>query len=116
MTNTKYITKARALEGNRYSSAQKIGHNTWKFVNELHETVIRYTLTDIVKILPNGDRVLNSGGWHTATTKKKINQFLPQGIALVQRAYQWFLNGIPFEDGIRITASGQIVCPSHGRA
>jgi hypothetical protein len=35
------------------------------------ETVLRFHKTKIVRIRPNGDFMLTSGGWHTATTGKQ---------------------------------------------
>ena len=51
---------------------------------------------------------LDSGGWQTVTTKRKMNQASRQfalGYSVYQRNYKWFVdlpNGatVPFEDGM----------------
>lgn len=56
-----------------------------------------------------GDLItLDSGGWQTVTTKRKMNQASRQfalGYSVYQRNYKWFVdlpNGetVPFEDGM----------------
>lgn len=56
-----------------------------------------------------GDSItLDSGGWQTVTTKRKMNQASRQfalGYSVYQRNYKWFVdlpNGatVPFEDGM----------------
>lgn len=74
--------------------------------------VIRLYNTDILKIKGNEYQLFN-GGFETATTKKWLNKFLPFGIGVYQKNWEWFIqdyrNGwdnvktIPFEEGIKIT-------------
>ena len=111
MTSINYMPKARLLEGVASAqNVQRIAHNTVKYtVNG--ETRIRYVKTDIVTTLPDGTIILNAGDLHSATTKKRINEQLPPGYVLTQKDFQWFLNGVPFENGMRIKASGRIVGP-----
>ena len=64
---------------------------------KLHNTVI-------VRIMPDNRYRLNSGGWRTVTTKKRINEYLPENVYLFESKHEWYLrlNGIviSFEDGI----------------
>ena len=55
--------------------------------------VVRYWNTDIVKF--NNERIiLNTGGWSTATTKRRMNQTSEQfnlGYQVYQKNYNWFV-------------------------
>ena len=74
---------------------------------------VRYHWTDVVTCSEaengHGDRItLNANGWETATTKKRINQWLPLPWAIWQNDFAWFLvdvrtgDTIPFYDGITL--------------
>jgi len=69
---------------------------------------LRYHATDVVTARNDGTVTLNSGGWRTATTKKRINAYLPAGWSLFQSNFEWFLRELPsgrtlpFTDGITI--------------
>lgn len=39
--------------------------------------VVTYHDTDVVIIRRNGDIVINTGGWYTKTTTRRINQYAP---------------------------------------
>jgi len=72
-----------------------------------------YHRTCVVKHLPNGNTVLNSGGFHTKTTKDRMNDHMPCGY-ITQRQYEWYYSPyggeeIPFFDGIEITPDGEVV-------
>lgn len=77
------------------------------------ETRVRYHQTDVVAF--DADTVtLNSGGWHTATTKLRMNQAAEQfnlGYSVYQKKHQWFVRwyalgsgwvSTPFKDGMQI--------------
>ena len=49
--------------------------------------------TPIVCFEPSGKISLNSGGWHTVTTKRRINQCLPEGYSIRQRNFKWDILG-----------------------
>ena len=56
---------------------------------------LTYHETVVCELLPNGKTRLNSGGWRTATTKKRMNQFaeamgFPWRIREVNR--KWVVN------------------------
>ena len=73
----KYLTKAKVFEGiHDYLDPKKLGWNTWTYHNRNGDHIIRYTRTDIVTKKPNGEIVLNTGGWRTQATKRKINEQL----------------------------------------
>ncbi len=69
-------------------------------------TYVRYHGTDVVRFGP-GTIILDSGGYHTATTKQRMNQTSNQfnlGYSVFQKDFEWFVefyNEIaPFYDGI----------------
>lgn len=63
--------------------------------------------TDVVTLMPNGDVKLNSGGFMTATTKQRMNEF--SNVSVSQKKGEWTVtaNGkdIPFKDGMVIKNS-----------
>lgn len=89
--------------------------NTWLQRETDGERVISYALvfhnTKIIRYLPDGRISLNSGGYRTATTKHRMNQFSPVKVASVKgewvvypptvkrtdRAFDWD-NPVPFVD------------------
>ena len=70
-------------------------------------TIGRYHNTDIIKFDSTGI-ILNSGGFRTVTTKKRLNAASIQfglGFAVYQKNHEWFVdlpNGdrVDFEDGM----------------
>lgn len=83
--------------------------NTFLYVNELGETVVRFHQTDIVRIHEDGSVLLNSGGFRTATTKSRMNDYLPPGVSLFQKDGEWYIRHsnkllTPYED--RMTVYG----------
>lgn len=69
-----------------------------------YRTVYYYHQNPVVS--RNGNRIrLSSCGWHTVTTKERINRCLPSGYRLFQKDFDWFLrkpNGetVDFQDGM----------------
>lgn len=66
--------------------------------------VLRYHSTDVAFVAPN-DVTLASGGYRTATTKRRINSVLPAGWRVYQHRHEWFLRdpsgaAQPFAEGI----------------
>lgn len=86
-----------------------IARNTFRFTLG-NATVTRLHSTDIVRALPKGRYVLNSGGWRTHTTKDRMNSALP-GYSIYHKGGQWFVasyngegtgNAIPYYDGMTL--------------
>jgi hypothetical protein len=54
---------------------------------------VRYHNTDVVKVKRDGDGpyhvILNTGGWHTNTTKKRMNEAL----AVLMMPYEVYVDG-----------------------
>ena len=92
--------ESRKLENNTY--LQRRGDN---IAVKLHNT-------DVVTFAPNGDVVLDSGGWLTSTTKDRMNKYLPGpggGSAHVwQKNGRWFCGDVAYADGMVIHADGTV--------
>ena len=80
------------------SQTQTLGKHKTTITKELgigneDYMVVRYWNTDIVKF--NNERIiLNTGGWSTATTKRRMNQTSEQfnlGYQVYQKNYNWFV-------------------------
>lgn len=72
-------------------------------------TYVQYHQTDVVKFNAK-NIVLNSGGWLTATTKKRMNQTSEQhnlGYKVYAKSGKWFVDfkggTIDFCDGLTLT-------------
>ena len=92
---------------------KKVAHNT--SVVEVGESEltsmpiygILYHKTFVVEFIYGGIYKLNSGGYHTSTTKERINKALPPGFRVFQEDYEWFLqdrlgNRWHFHDNMKI--------------
>ena len=80
------------------SQTQTLGKHKTTITKELgigneDYMVVMYWNTDIVKF--NNERIiLNTGGWSTATTKRRMNQTSEQfnlGYQVYQKNYNWFV-------------------------
>ena len=72
-----------------------IGVATTRTTYEDGTIEIQYHNTVVAKRTPTGDVVLNSGGWRTPTTKKRINAALFEwacGWRVYQTNFQWYLH------------------------
>lgn len=64
--------------------------------------------TPIVTFHEDDTITLNSGGWHSVTTKARMNSVLPQFLGVVQKKHSWYVHDqrdgseVPFFDGMRI--------------
>lgn len=77
---------------------------------------LMYHNTVVVTAYADGSFTLNTGGWLTATTKQRLNDFSPAMV--YQRKHQWYVMlpdqakthadqaAVPFFDGIRVDAIG----------
>lgn len=101
----------KQLAGVDYRSGSRpkiVDRNTVEYIRPDGTVCIRLHLTDVVATLPNGDVVLNSGGWRTSTTKDRIGQY--------QRIWQdknnWYVShgGAThlFADGITLHPDGTV--------
>jgi len=94
-----------AMLKGRNAQSKKYANNTY-----LHrrgeDIALQYHSTDVATFKPNGDIVLTSGGWHTSTTKERINFAI--GNRLHQAHGVWYIDDTRFADGMVIKADGSI--------
>ena len=84
---------------------RKLGNNTYLVIRDDDGYGIRLHDTEVV--IHYKDRiVLNSGGYKTVTTKARMNEYTPFNV--IQKQKVWYVNGIPFEDGITLYNNGTI--------
>lgn len=93
------------LQG-RTRQQKKYANNTY-LVRHNDYLACLYHNTEVVKFYPNGDIVLDNGGWYTSTTKERINWML-DGHRLSQSNGVWFINDKRFQPGMIIKADGSI--------
>lgn len=73
---------------------------------------IRYHDTVVIAFMIDGTIVLDSGGWRTVTTKKKMNVFMPNPLSVWQEKGKWYVAlddwrkpnppVVAFEDGMHL--------------
>lgn len=86
---------------------RKVANNTRLEARPGSGVALRLHQTDVVTFYPDFV-TLNSGGWHTATTKDRINEWSPTRVS--QRKFEWFMpDGTPFYDGMRVRYDGSII-------
>ena len=76
------------------AKTDKVGTHKTAIYNSDGYTCIRYHSTEVVRF--NTDEiVLDSGGWHTVTTKLRMNQasnMFHLGFRVSQRQHEWFVD------------------------
>ncbi len=103
---TTYADLDAKLTG-RCSQSRKVANNTYA-ERRGDDIAIRLHATDVVTFHRDGTITLNTGGWVTVTTKARINDYLPGGLALRSVKGRWYLHYFadgfetPYADGIRI--------------
>lgn len=86
----------------------KLAHNTWLHVSIRRPGCFGITLhrTEIITIHPDEQWELNAQGWHTSTTKQRMNALTPANIWSDKGA--WMVGGgHDFVDGIRVDWTGE---------
>lgn len=68
------------LAGGRDKTSRPIACNTRIETRDGDAIAVRYHATDVVTYYPDGEVVLNSGGWQTYTTKDRFNRFSPMQV------------------------------------
>ena len=99
--------KAQSMLTGRCKEQRKLGNNTW-LVRRGNDFAIKLHYTDVVTIHQDGTYTLQTGGWHTVTTKARINEYAP--CRVWQKDFEWFVGDKhEFFDGMRVDATGQPV-------
>jgi hypothetical protein len=86
MTHSEAVAMVR---GKTNRDTRKVGNNTYAEI--LHDGSVGIMLhsTYVVKIHEDNTYTLQTGGWHTPTTKDRINQYFPGYVS--QRKGEWFV-------------------------
>lgn len=91
----------------------QIGRHATTVAQDGGYTVVTYHSTLVVKFNHN-EIVLNSGGWRTSTTKRRMNQTSNQmglGYRVFQKDWDWYVEykgeTIPFYDGMILIRDGE---------
>ena len=114
-----YATANKQLQGRCYNS-RKVANNTY-LIRDGEDIAVRLHNTNVVTFKPNGDVVLDSGGWKTVTTKERMNRFMPH-FGLYQEKGVWYVADgycygctdetahvkVAYADGMTIHADGSI--------
>lgn len=100
------MTYASACDKLNGRDSRKVGNNTYLERIDSQTVGVRLHGTHVVTIHADGRYTLNSGGWRTATTKSRINDYAPARLS--QRRGEWFVcrDGaeVEFCDGMTLTA------------
>jgi hypothetical protein len=83
------------------------GRSTTLYKVDDYTFAVRYHNTDVVLIHDDGSYTLNSGGYHTVTTKARMSEYAPN--APSQMKFVWYICGQEFKDGVRIDSAGHII-------
>lgn len=110
-------TKREALADVQPATSRKVANNTFEWTESDGTRHIRLHKTDVVTFKPNGDVILNTGGWRTLTTKARINEFAP--VTVYSDRGTWYAtNGnwhtaerTPFVDGM-VLKHGKVKPPT----
>jgi len=101
-----YTAADQILQG-RNKTSKKQDNNTY-LQRRGNNIALLYHDTDVLTFHPDNSIVLDSGGWHTMSTKERINSMLPGGYILSQVKGRWFVNDSVYQDGMTIDAAGKI--------
>ncbi len=104
------MSKKDIMNGVESTSSKLIDNNTVRYTRPDGTEVIRLHRTDIVEFRTNGDIVLNSGGWRTATTKDRMNVHSEARIYTEKRVWYaiWQHKKYIFEDGMILHKNGTV--------
>lgn len=97
---------ARSAVG-RLGRSGALAHNT-RLVEDGEDVAVVLHNTRIVTFHADGSVTLNSGGYHTSTTKARINSLIGPRLSVKQVAHDWFVidardgSKVPFKDGMRV--------------
>lgn len=97
------------LQGRNKQSRRLTGRSSY-LIRDNENIAVCYHNTNVLTITPKNEFILNSGGWRTATTKERINRYMPEGFVLTQDRGNWYImerhnydsKAFKFQDGITI--------------
>jgi hypothetical protein len=101
-------TRAEARKMLNGRTSRTIANNTTLVDLGADGIGLRLHATYVVTFRPDGSIVLNSGGWHTVTTKDRLNRIArAHGWSIYAKRFDWFVSApdgaeFEFEDGFTI--------------
>lgn len=101
---------------------RKLANNTYCVRRDSETIAIKLHATDVVTYHADGTVTLRSGGYETVTTKDRIKNFGPDGIAVYAEKRVWFVSDrfsgavTPFLDGMRFDPDHLIETTAHYRS
>jgi len=92
------------------SKAKKIANNTYLIVDGDTRSIRLHDTNILVE--KDGQITIDTGNWHTVTTKDRLNRYLPSGTWISQKNYDWFLHQnedvTPYNDGVVIAGKLEV--------
>lgn len=102
---THFSKLAQQLHG---KDRAKVANNTYLERRGADAIAVKLHATDVVTATRDGNVILNSGGWHTLTTKDRINSFAP--VRVCQAKGKWTVyagqHSAAFADGMIFQPDG----------
>lgn len=93
---------------------KKLANNTYLERDSQGNPAVRFHSTRIVTFLPRGRVRVTTGGWHSSTTKDRINRC---GIQVYSAGYGvWAIGGAEYSDGMEFSLSKGPSIRKHGSA
>lgn len=92
-TGMDVLTPDPAYKPTRAERGVLVGHKTRKFTDPDGSWRVRYHATDVVSYnAATGKYTLDTGGWATMTTSKRMTEFLPAGYYVYRRNWVMFVH------------------------
>jgi hypothetical protein len=111
---TQYEVADARLTG-RCKTQRKVANHTY-LIRRGGDIAVKLHATDVVTLHPDGSITLNSGGWHTPTTKERMTHYYGYqtghryGLHSIDGV--WLMHdGSLFYDGVTIDPDGNIIDP-----
>lgn len=101
--------KIRAKNGNAVPM-RVLANNTRGVRNDDDSIGVVLHQTEVLRFHPDGTVTINTGGWATATTKDRINAFLPAPLQVVSDKGQWYVRNYR-QDARVLFYDGMVVDP-----
>lgn len=90
--STAYAVLVRDAEA-KINKGKLIGHKTRKFTEDNGDWRVRYHATDVISYnAKTGKYTLNTGGWNTMTTSKRMTDHLPTGYYVYRRNWIMYVH------------------------
>jgi hypothetical protein len=91
------------------SRSKKIANNTLRIELQDGGYAIRFHDTNVLTFSADGKSVkLDSGGYRTRTTKERMSEYLPEGLSITQKNWEWYIydrknnSTLPYSDGMTL--------------